>query len=114
MLKARTLKFLALLIAGYLLLLLPGAVWPSYFESPASLLVLVPYLSVSFFHRLGVPGVLEHDGACGWGWCSPTPFGWILTSLPGCWWLGALPGSWRPSHKNIPDLAPLSRGLDPT
>ena len=29
-------------------------------------------------HRLGIPGLLEHNGACGWGWCAPTVFGWAF------------------------------------
>jgi len=67
MLKPRTLKLLALIIGGYLLLLLPSAIWPTYFDSAAGYLVLVPYLSVALFHKLGVPGLLEHNGLCGWG-----------------------------------------------
>ncbi len=78
MLKTRTFKILALLAAGYLLLLLPGFFWAPYFDSPAGLLVLVPGLSIYFFHKIGIPGLLEHNGLCGWGWCAPTLFGWAL------------------------------------
>lgn len=78
MLKHRTLRILALIMAGYVLLLLPGFIWPSYFDSPAGLLVLVPGLSVYFFHEIGIQGLLEHNGLCGWGWCSPTVFGWVF------------------------------------
>lgn len=81
MFKPRTLKVLALLIGAYLLLLLPGALYPPYFETPAAWLLMAPYLSVSLFHKLGVPGLLEHNGLCGWGWCSPTPFGWAFAAL---------------------------------
>lgn len=77
----RTFKFLALLIAGYLLLLAPGLIWPSWLDSPARYLLLAPYLSVFLFHKLGVPGLLEHNGLCGWGWCSPTPFGVFFTVI---------------------------------
>ena len=83
---------LALLVGGYLLLLLPRAIWPFYFDSPAAFLVLVPYLSLSLFHKLGVPGLLEHNGLCGWGWCSPTPFGWLFTIL--AWLLAAWCIAW--------------------
>ena len=38
-------------------------------------------LSVHIPHRLGIPGLLEHKGACGWGWCAPTVFGWIFLAL---------------------------------
>ena len=78
MLKLRTLKIFVLIVAAYALLVLPGFLWPSYFESPAGLLVLVPGLSVYFFHKVGVPGLLEHNGLCGWGWCSPTVFGMVF------------------------------------
>ena len=65
MLKPLTLKFLALFVVGYGLLLLPGMFWPGmfwpeYFDSPTGLLLLVPYLSIHLFHKLGIPGLLEH------------------------------------------------------
>ena len=78
MLKLRTLKIFALIVAAYALVVLPGFFWPSYFESPAGILVLVPGLSVYFFHTVGVPGLLEHNGFCGWGLCSPTLFGMVF------------------------------------
>jgi hypothetical protein len=31
----------------------------------------VPFISVYAIHSLGIPGLLQHDGACGWGWCAP-------------------------------------------
>lgn len=78
MLKPRTLKVLLLLLGAYGVLLLPALVWPTYLDSPAGILVLVPGLSVYVFHRVGIPGLLEHNGLCGWGWCSPTLFGWVF------------------------------------
>ena len=59
MLRPLTLKLLALFIVGYGLLMLPGMFWPQYFDSPAGLLLLVPYLSVLLFHQLGISGLLE-------------------------------------------------------
>lgn len=76
-----TFRTLALLMAGYGLLLLPGAFWPAYLDSPVGILLVFPYLSVYVFHGLGVPGVLQNHGACGWGWCAPTPFGWLFLSV---------------------------------
>ena len=85
MFKTRTLKFLLVIVAAYVVVLLPGFAWPSYFDSPAGYLVLVPFLSLHVLHKAGVPGLLQRDGLCGWGWCSPTMFGWLFLAL---FWLG--------------------------
>jgi hypothetical protein len=78
MFQPRSLKFFAAIIAIFLLLSLPALVWPDYLDSPAGLIVAVPFLSIYLFHKIGIPGLLEHNGACGWGWCAPTLFGWIF------------------------------------
>ncbi|MEO8250065.1 MAG: hypothetical protein ABI589_11910 [Burkholderiales bacterium] len=85
MLKPRTLKLLMLLLAGYGLAVIPAAVWPAYLDSPAGVLVAIPLLSVYLLHGAGVPGLLEHNGLCGSGWCSPTLLGWLLAAVL---WLG--------------------------
>ena len=85
MLAARTLKTLAILLAGYVLLALPAYVGPAVLEELSSYLVMPPLLSIYLFHALGVPGLLQHGGACGWGMCSPTVFGWAFLAL---FWLG--------------------------
>jgi hypothetical protein len=92
MLKPRTLRVLVLLIAGYGLLLLPAAFVPSYLDSPIGVLLVGPMLSIYLFHKLGVPGLLEHEGFCGWGWCSPTPFGW--TFIAAIWLLAVWLMAW--------------------
>ena len=81
MFKPRVLKIAALIITGYAVLVLPGFFWPAYLDSPASIVTLVPLLSVYVFHKVGVPGLLEHNGLCGWGWCSPTAFGWAFAAV---------------------------------
>ena len=81
MLKPRTLKILAGLLLFYGLLVVPSLVWPSYAESSAGLFLLIPGLSIYVFHKAGVPGLLEHNGLCGWGWCAPTLFGWAFLAL---------------------------------
>ena len=85
MLRARTLKILAALLIGYALLVVPAYWGPSYLEEMSSYVVIVTFLSIYVFHKLGIPGLLEHNGACGWGWCSPTAFGWIFL---GVFWIG--------------------------
>lgn len=87
MLKPRTLKILALILIIYGLLLLPAAVWPSYLDSPIGLLLLIPWLFIYVLHKVGIPGLLENDGLCGWGWCSPTLFGWLFMAVL---WLAVL------------------------
>ena len=90
MFKRRTFTILALILLACFLLAVPGYFWPSYLDSPAGLLVAVPYLSIYLFHKAGVPGLLEHNGLCGWGWCAPTLFGWcfiVAFWLMLAWWL---------------------------
>ena len=86
MLQARTLKILAAVIALYGLLLLAAYQIPSFAETIGWYLVMFPLLSVYLFHHFGVPGLLEHGGACGWAPCSPTPFGYAFL---GVLWLAA-------------------------
>jgi hypothetical protein len=81
MLHPRTLKILAVLLVVYALAVLPAYLGPSYLEEASSYFVLVPFLSIYAFHELGIPGLLVSNGACGWGWCSPTAFGWVFLAV---------------------------------
>ena len=81
MLRSRTLKILAALLVGYALLVIPAYWGPSFLEEFSSCLVMVPLFSIYIFHSIGIPGLLEHGGACGWGWCAPTAFGWAILAL---------------------------------
>lgn len=85
MMQARTLKTLAAVLGGYAFLVAAGFLAPAL-QPVSTVLVLVPFLSVYLFHRIGIPGLLEHDGMCGWGWCSPTPLGWAFLAV---FWLAA-------------------------
>jgi len=82
-----TLKIFALLVGLYVLVLLPALFFEGYGDSALGILVLIPYLSILLFHKAGVPAVLQHDGLCGWGWCAPTVFGWVLAAV---FWLGVI------------------------
>jgi hypothetical protein len=83
--NARTPTVFGILVAAYFALALPAYTGPAVLEDFSGYLVLFTVLSIYVFHRLGIPGLLEHDGACGWGWCAPTVFGWIFLAL---FWLG--------------------------
>ena len=91
MLRPRTLKILAVLLTAYALLAAPAYLGPSYLEELGSHLVMPPLLSIYLFHHLGVPGLLEHKGHCGWGMCAPTAFGWgfLIAFWVGFAWLVA-------------------------
>lgn len=75
MLHSRTLKVLSVFIALLGLLSLGALVWPDYFGSTKSLITTVPYLSMYLLHEVGVPGLLEHAGLCGAGWCALSKLG---------------------------------------
>jgi hypothetical protein len=76
--RIRTLKIMVLLLAGYFPLWLPALFSSAYLDSPLGIVAALPFLSVYLFNLAGVPGLLEHNGACGWGWCAPTMFGWTF------------------------------------
>ena len=101
MLEPRTLKVLAGLLLACGMLWAGAAVVSSSTDFPAGFVLLAPLFAVYLFHALGVPGLLEHDGHCGWGWCNPTLFGWVFTAaiLLLCvwlvaWFLASLTGRW--------------------
>lgn len=94
--RLRTGGIFALIVGVYALVLLPGLWWPGYLDSPIGLLAAGPYLSVYLFHGLGVPGLLQNGGLCGWGWCAPTLFGW---GFLGAVWGGLAWGLARLVHR---------------
>jgi hypothetical protein len=81
MLERRTLAILGALVAAYFVLALPAYLGPAALREYSSVLVMPVILSLYVFHRLGVPGLLENDGVCGWGWCGPTAFGLMFLTL---------------------------------
>ncbi|HMG71346.1 MAG TPA: hypothetical protein VK544_09555 [Gemmatimonadaceae bacterium] len=93
MLAPRTLRILFALLIGYALLVAP-AYWG---KSIGIYAMLVPLISIYVFNKLGIPGLLDHKGACGWGICNPTPFGyafvvvfWIAVAWFVAWGLARL------------------------
>lgn len=96
MLKPRTLKFLAAFIIAFIVLMLPAVVWPKYLDSPIGITLALSYLSIYLFHQIGIPGLLQHNGLCGWGWCAPSIFGWVFLCV---FWLGvAWLVAWAAAH----------------
>ena len=85
MLLPRTFKILLALLGGYMLLALPAYIGPVALQEISGWFALAPVLVVYLLHHWGVPGLLEHGGACGWGWCSPTALGWTVLAA---FWLG--------------------------
>ena len=74
-------RVFAALLLFYGVTLLP-ALWSSdYLDSPVGVLVLLPFFSVYLLHAIGLPGLLVNNGACGWGWCSPTALGWTAAAV---------------------------------
>jgi hypothetical protein len=74
----KTFKIVAVILVMYSLLWIPSLFWPKYLDTPFGFIAVTPLLSVYLFHNAGIPGLLQHNGACGWGWCAPTFFGWTF------------------------------------
>ncbi len=83
----RTTKIFLIFSALYFVVLSPSLIWDSYLQTPLGLAATLPYFSIYLFHNLGMPGLLENNGVCGWGWCSPTTFGWCFLIL---FWLSIM------------------------
>lgn len=75
--RLRTARIALVLVGGYALVTLPAYLWSGYLETPLGWIAFAPFLVVYALHALGVPGMLQNDGACGWGWCAPTALGWL-------------------------------------
>jgi hypothetical protein len=75
-----TLKIFGLIVGSYLLLWLPAALWPDsgYLDTPFGWIAAIPVLSLYAFHAMGINGLLQNNGLCGWGWCAPSIVGWAF------------------------------------
>jgi hypothetical protein len=82
-----TRTFFVGLVVAYALLVAVTYQAPSDIAEMTSYSVIAPLLSIYAFHRFGVPGLLQHNGLCGWSWCEPTAFGWVFL---GIFWTGVL------------------------
>jgi hypothetical protein len=78
----RTLKIFAGILILYAALVAEVYLGPPlFFQEAAAYFVLATFLAAHLFHALGVPGLLEHGGYCGWGPCGPTPLGWAFLAV---------------------------------
>lgn len=91
MLNLRTVKIFIGIWIAYAVLSLPAWFGPAFLEGISSVIYLTPILAVYIFHKFGIPGLLQHNGYCGWGICAPTVTGWVVlvTFWAGVAWLVA-------------------------
>jgi hypothetical protein len=80
-LSQRTFRIFLIIVGVYVLLWIPATFSSKYLDSPVGLIAAIPVLSIYLFNMLGVPGLLKNGGACGWGWCAPTVFGWFFAII---------------------------------
>ena len=78
-----TLKIFGLLLVGVALLGAPAAIWPAYLDSSIGRLLAAPYFLLLILSGLGLPGLLQNNGACGWGWCGPSALGYVVMIVAG-------------------------------
>ncbi len=76
MLKRTTFKILLTLVVLYALLVSIGFYSDKYLNTDILRFVTFPFFFVYIFSNIGIPGLLENNGHCGWGLCEPTFFGW--------------------------------------
>ena len=74
-------KVFLILLLGYYAIIVLCMVSTKVSSSPFGI-VLLPLIFLAYvFHNLGIPGVLQNNGVCGWGWCMPTIAGYLLGSI---------------------------------
>lgn len=105
--RPRTIRIFAVLVASYALLSLPAWLGPESLQGISMVIYITPILAVYLFHHFGIPGLLQHGGACGWGWCSPTVLGWTVLVLfwivvvwLAAWGIGWLVARWRTRRRS--------------
>ena len=82
MFERSTIKVFSVCAAVYAGVWLPYVVLqgnlPSYLSAPYAVLGLVQAIPVYILDSMGIPGLLQNNGHCGWGWCGPTVFGYVV------------------------------------
>lgn len=77
-----TVKVLLAIAVAYAGVWLPYVVWRGNVPADLSALYAVfgfaHVIPVYILNSIGIPGLLQNNGHCGWGWCSPTVFGYVV------------------------------------
>ena len=85
MFERTTIKVFLLVAVAYAGIWLPYVVWrdnlPSYLAAPYAVLWLAQAIPVYILNGIGIPGLLQNNGLCGWGWCAPTVFGYVVLAI---------------------------------
>jgi hypothetical protein len=76
-----TLRILALLLLCLGAVIAGGYAKLPYLATATQGFILGLLTATYFFSALGVPGLLQHGGHCGWAWCNPTPLGWLFLAV---------------------------------
>ncbi|ACR14787.1 hypothetical protein TERTU_3772 [Teredinibacter turnerae T7901] len=80
MFERTTIKLLCVFILINALVWLPYLLLrdnlPVYMSAPYAVLGFIQTMPVYLLNSIGFPGLLLNNGQCGWGWCSPSTFGY--------------------------------------
>jgi hypothetical protein len=82
MFERKKIKVLLAIAVAYAGVWLPYVFWrgnlPAYLNAPYAVLGLAQAIPVYILSGIGIPGLLQNKGLCGWGWCGPTVFGYVV------------------------------------
>lgn len=85
MANRRTLKIFLFILAVYILVWVPYVllrdVLPDFLAAAYAVIGFLQVIPIYVFGNIGIPGLLVNDGSCGWSWCGPTSFGYVLLSI---------------------------------
>ena len=72
---------MVLIVATYSTVIVLGYLLPGEYGTPFLMAGMPLLVTVYVLNMAGIPGLLEQNGHCGWGWCEPTLFGWLLAVI---------------------------------
>ncbi|MBK1875219.1 hypothetical protein FE848_18565 [Marinobacter sp. 1-3A] len=84
MFERSTIKILLVFLTVYAGIWLPYIVLqgnlPASLSAPYALLGFAQAIPAYILNSVGISGLIQNDGYCGWGWCGPTVFGYVVLS----------------------------------